>query len=105
MLLPIVSGKAAVYSGALSGNQESTPRLTDTLQLALGYLTGLHFVAAAPLDLPTLVGTAALVNTCDAIVCRIVARNNGYPPRLWLGLGFVFGVWAVAAVLLAPKRS
>ncbi len=77
----------------------------DSLHLALGYLTGLQLVAATPLDWPTLVATALLVNTCDAIVCRIVARNNGYPPRLWLGLGFVFGVWAVTAVLLAPKRS
>jgi hypothetical protein len=44
------------------------------------------------------------VNTCDAIVCRIVARNNGYPPRVWLGLGFVFGIWAIVALMLAPKR-
>lgn len=76
----------------------------DWLHLALGYLTGLQLVAVTPLDWPTLLGTAVLVNTCDAIVCRIVARNNGHPPRLWLGLGFVFGVWAVAAVMLAPKR-
>lgn len=79
--------------------------MTDSLTTGLGYLTGLYFVAPTPLDLPTLLGTAALVNTCDAIVCRIVARNNGHPPQLWLGLGFVFGVWAVAAVLLAPKRN
>ncbi len=78
--------------------------IMDNLQLAIGYLTGLQFVAATPLDWPTLLGTAFLVNACDGIVCRIVARNNGYPPRLWLGLGFVFGVWAVAAVMVAPKR-
>ena len=79
--------------------------MMDTLHIALGYFTGLYFVAAAPLPWPTLVATALLVNTCDAFVCRVVARNNGYPPRLWLVLGFVFGVWAVAAVLLAPKRN
>jgi hypothetical protein len=77
----------------------------DTLQLAIGYLTGLQLVAVTPLDWPTLIATGVLVNTCDAIVCRIVARNNGYPPRLWLGLGFVFGVWAIAALLVAPKRG
>jgi hypothetical protein len=77
----------------------------DTLQIALAYLTGLHFVATAPLDWPTLLGTGVLVNTCDAIVCRIVARNNGYPPRVWLGLGFVFGIWAIIVLMLAPKRS
>ena len=76
-----------------------------SLQLALGYLTGLQLVAATPLDWPTLIATGVLVNTCDAIVCRIVARNNGYPTRFWMGLGFVFGVWAVAALMLAPKRA
>jgi hypothetical protein len=77
----------------------------DSLQLALGYLTGLQFVAATPLDWPTLVATGLLVNTCNAIVCRIVARNNGYPSRLWTGLGFVFGVWAIAVLMMSPKRA
>jgi hypothetical protein len=77
----------------------------DSLQLAFGYLTGLQLVATSPLDWPTLIGTGLLVNTCDAIICRIVARNNGYPTRLWLGLGFVFGVWAVAVLMVAPKRT
>jgi hypothetical protein len=76
----------------------------DSLPLTLGYLTGLQFVAAAPLDWPTLIGTGLLVNTCDAIVCRIIARNNGYPTRLWTALGFVFGVWAVAVLMLSPKH-
>jgi hypothetical protein len=76
-----------------------------SLHTALGYLTGLALVAPAPLDWPTLIATALVVNVCDGIVCRIVARNNGYSPRMWLGLGFVFGVWAVAALMLAPKRS
>jgi hypothetical protein len=77
----------------------------DSLHTALGYFTGLQLLAPAPLDWPTLIATALLVNICDGIVCRIVARNNGYSPRLWLGLGFVFGVWAVAALMLAPKRA
>ena len=77
----------------------------DSLHLALGVLTGLQFVAATPLDWPTLIATGLLVNICDGIVCRIVARNNGRSPRLWLGLGCVFGVWAFAALMLAPKRA
>jgi hypothetical protein len=77
----------------------------DTLRLALGYLTGLQLVAATPLDWPTLVATGIVVNVCDAIVCRIIARNNGRPPRVWFGLGLVFGVWALAALTLAPKRN
>lgn len=77
----------------------------DALHTALGYLTGLAFVAPTPLDWPTLLATAALVNICDGIVCRVIARNNGYSPRLSLWLGFVFGVWAVAGMLVAPKRE
>ena len=76
----------------------------ELARVMLGYLTGLSFVASRPLDLPTLIATGLVVNTCDAIMCRLFARNNGYPPRLWTVLGFVFGVWAVAILLLFPKR-
>ena len=76
----------------------------DALHTALGWLTGLAFVAA-PLDWPTLLGTTFVVNVCDAIVCRVIARNNGRPTRRWFVLGLVFGVWAVAALLLAPTRA
>jgi len=77
----------------------------DSMRLALGYFTGLQLVAATPLDWPTLIATGLLVHTCDAFVCRIIARNNGRPARLWFGLGLVFGLWAIAAVMLAPKRN
>lgn len=76
----------------------------DSMRLAFGYFTGLQFVAATPLDWPTLIATGLLVNTCNAFVCRIIARNNGRPTRPWFGLGLLFGVWALAAVMLAPKR-
>lgn len=75
------------------------------LELALGYLTGLRWLAPHPLDLPSLVATGFVVNTCDAIMCRLFARNNGYPPRLWTALGFVFGIWALAVCILLPKRE
>ncbi len=75
------------------------------LQLALGYLTGLRFLAPHPLDLSGVIATGAVVNTCDAFVCRLVARNNGYPTRLWTALGLVFGIWAIAVCVLLPKRT
>ena len=74
-------------------------------ELLLGYLTGLRFFASPPLELPSLIATALVVNTCDAIMCRLFARNNGYPPRLWTALGFAFGLWAVALLIVLPKRS
>jgi hypothetical protein len=77
----------------------------ETAELILGYLTGLRWLAPYPLDFPTLVGTGLVVNACDAVMCRLFARNNGYPVRLWTLLGFLFGVWAVAVFILLPKRG
>ena len=71
----------------------------------LGYLTGLRLVASQPLDLPVLLATATVVHACDAIMCRLFARNNGYPTRMWTILGFALGIWAVAVLILLPKRE
>jgi len=74
------------------------------LKTFLGYLSGLAFLQAE-IPLRTLVGTLFVVNVCDAIMCRLFARNNGYPKNLWTAVGFVFGIWAVAALILMPKRE
>jgi hypothetical protein len=71
----------------------------------LGYLTGLRFVAPQPLDLPALLATTLVVHTCDAIMCRLFARNNNYPMLPWTVLGFTLGVWAVVVLILLPKRE
>ena len=70
----------------------------------LSWVSGLAFVAP---DLPpgALVGTAIAVNICNAIMCRLFAHNNGYPKTLWTLLGFVAGVWAVAVLILLPRRT
>jgi hypothetical protein len=70
----------------------------------LGYFTGLHLLAPA-LDPATLVRTALLIHTCDAIMCRLFAHNNGYSKNVWTVLGFLFGIWAVTVLILLPKRS
>ena len=77
----------------------------ENVEVVLGFLTGLRYLAPYPLELPVLLATGVVVNTCDAMMCRLVARNNGYPVRLWTALGFVFGIWAVAVFLLLPKRA
>lgn len=69
----------------------------------LGYWTGLRLLSAH-LDAETLLRTAAVVHICDAIMCRLFAHNNGYPKKLWTVLGFVFGLWAVAVLILLPRR-
>jgi len=70
--------------------------------IAFGYFTGLRFLAH--MDAETLLRTAFVVHTCDAVMCRVFAENNGYPRNLWTGLGFVFGIWAVAVLIVLPKR-
>ena len=72
--------------------------------VALGYLTGLRWINPG-LDGGTLVRTALVVNTTDAVLCRLFAHNNGYSKNLWTVLGFVFGMWAVTVLLLLPKRA
>lgn len=75
-----------------------------SFEVFLGYFTGLHLLAPAmPLD--TLWRTALVVHTCDAVMCRLVAHNNGYPKDSWTILGFVFGIWAVVVLILLPRRT
>ena len=75
-----------------------------TVATALSYLTGLHFVAP-DLELPALLGTALALHTCDAIMCRLFAHNNGYPKNLWTALGLVAGLWAIAVLIVLPRRN
>jgi ABC-type transport system involved in cytochrome c biogenesis permease subunit len=74
------------------------------LKTLLGYLSGLAFLQP-DIPLVTLLATMVVVNVCDAIMCRLFAHNNGYPKNLWTVAGFVFGIWAVAALIVMPKRE
>ena len=75
-----------------------------TFEVFLGYFTGLR-VLQDGLTFPTLVGTALVVHLLDGIMCRLFARNNGYPKNLWTVLGLAFGIWAIATLVLLPKRQ
>ena len=70
----------------------------------LGYFTGLR-VLSPDMDPAMLVRTAVLVHVLDSIMCRLFAHNNGYPKNLWTVLGFVFGIWAIAVLILLPRRK
>jgi hypothetical protein len=72
--------------------------------VVLGYATGLRLISPG-MDAATLLRTALVVHVCDAVLCRLFAHNNGYSKNLWTGLGLVFGLWAVALLLLLPKRG
>ena len=71
--------------------------------VALGYFTGLRLLSAH-IQPATLVRTALLVHTFDAIMCRLFAHNNGHRKNLWTALGFVFGIWAMGILILLPRR-
>ena len=75
-----------------------------TAAVFLSYWTALRFVAP-DLDFGTLAGTAIVLHVCDAIMCRLFAHNNGYPKNLWTGLGLLAGLWAVAVLILLPRRD
>jgi hypothetical protein len=70
----------------------------------LAYLSGLALVAPG-LDPQVAIGTAVALNICDAIMCRLIAHNNGYPRNAWTVAGLIGGVWAVAVVILLPRRD
>jgi hypothetical protein len=70
----------------------------------LGYFTGVRLVAPH-IDAATLLRTLLVVHTCDAVMCRLFAYNNGYPKNLWTVFGFVFGVWAVAVLIVLPSKK
>ena len=70
----------------------------------LGYFTGLHLLDPG-MPLGTLLRTTLVVHTCDAVMCRLFAYNNGHRKNLWTALGFVFGIWAVAVLLLLPRNA
>ena len=69
----------------------------------VGYATGLRFFAA-DIDPATLLRTLLVINTCQAVMCRLLAHNNGYSKNFWTVAGFVTGVWAVGVLILLPAR-
>jgi hypothetical protein len=72
--------------------------------MVLSSFYGLHWVSG-DLDPGTVLRTLLVINTCNAVMCRLFAHNNGYPKSVWTGLGFVFGIWAVAVLIVLPKRN
>jgi len=45
----------------------------------------------------------ALIFVVSAIICHLVAKNNGINPVFWGVLGGVFGPFAIPFVLLSKK--
>jgi hypothetical protein len=75
-----------------------------TVATALGWLSGLRLVAPG-LDEATVVGTGIALHICYAVMCRLVAHNNGHKTNRWTVLGLIGGLWAVAVLILLPRRD
>ena len=70
----------------------------------IGYATGLRFFAP-DIDPATLLRTLLVINTCQAVMCRVLAGNNGYSKKFWTWAGFLTGIWAVALLMVLPARN
>lgn len=73
------------------------------MDVFLGYFTGLRLLAPE-MSFDMLWRTVLVVHACDAVMCRLLAHNNGHPKNVWTLLGFAFGIWAMGVLLLLPRR-
>ena len=71
--------------------------------LFLGYLTGLRLISPE-LAGDSLLRTVLLVHICDAAMCRLFAHNKGLSKNFWTACGFFLGIWALAVVMVLPRR-
>ena len=70
----------------------------------LGYFSGLYFIKAE-MDSTTLVRTAALVQSLDAILCCVIANHSGRNKPAWTIAGLLGGIWALGILFLLPARN
>ncbi len=70
----------------------------------LGYFTGLRFLDET-IDFPALVGTTLFIHFLDGIACGLMARRNHRPPYPWVVSGLLFGIWALALLILLVIRG
>ncbi len=69
----------------------------------LGYLSGLYFIKA-DLDASTLLRTVALIHIFDAMLCGLIAGQNGRNKKIWSAAGLCLGIWALATLFLLPAK-
>lgn len=69
-----------------------------------GYLSGLLLIKP-DMDGFTLLRTGLLVHLLDAILCLVVASQNGRAKFPWTLAGLILGIWALAAIFLLPARA
>jgi hypothetical protein len=68
----------------------------------VGYLSGLTLIKP-DLEAESFIRTGFLIHALDAVVCRVVATQNGRHKEIWTVMGLVFGIWALGALFLLPN--
>lgn len=74
----------------------------DFYQL-LGYFSGLLFIKPE-LEPMSLLKTAALVHSLDAILCGVIASHSRRSKLAWTAAGLVCGIWALGILFLLPAK-
>lgn len=69
-----------------------------------GYLTGL-LVVRPDMDPDSLLPTAALVHTLDAILCGVIANHSRRHIIGWTLAGLIGGIWALGVLFLLPENK
>jgi hypothetical protein len=75
-----------------------------TVATLVPYLSGLWLVAPE-MDRPALLGTGLALHICYAVMCRLIAHNNGHAKNLWTVLGLIAGLWSVVVLILLPRTD
>ena len=75
----------------------------DFYQL-VGYFTGL-LIIKPDMEPASLLPTAALVHTLDAILCGVIANHSRRNVIGWTIGGLICGIWALGVLFLLPAKK
>jgi hypothetical protein len=78
--------------------------VTQTIATILGVASGFILIGypEAPAEM---IATSLVVDASLAPLTAVIASRRGRSVSLWAVAGFIFGLWALAYVLLAGRRG
>ncbi len=76
----------------------------QTLATVVGFASGFALMGyhQTPVEL---LATSLMVDASLAPLTVVIATRHGRPAGLWMVLGFVFGMWALVAILLLSRAE
>jgi hypothetical protein len=76
----------------------------QTLATVIGFASGFALMGYRE-SAANLLATSLAIDASLAPLTAVAASRRGRQAIVWAILGFAFGVWALAAVLLIPRRN